>query len=273
MPEFMTLMAEGRAAALDRRFDEAAAKAERLLASVPSCLPALRLLAWAQLELGDDRALVSFQQCAELDPEDALAQVGQAIWSQQRDQRDQARRCWTRAWELEPHNQPIRRALVRLTGELPESALADGVGLLRAGRLEEAAEALRRAATAQPPDVAPMLALMTAVWGLGGRRQAFDLAVTIQAAHPHCVRAMLYVAALEDSAGRTLRSRELIARAEQADPGLVLFADTVHELGLQASIDSHRASRLAPRPGEAGAAPPAASAERGASRGWLAGVP
>ena len=57
------------------------------------------------------------------------------------------------------------------------------------------------------------------------------------------MKAALYVAALEDRAGRTLRSREAIARAEQVDPGLTLFADVVRQVGLQAALDLHRASR------------------------------
>jgi hypothetical protein len=48
---------------------------------------------------------------------------------------------------------------------------------------------------------------------------------------------------MEDRAGRTLRSREAIARAEQVDPGLTLFADVVREVGLQPALDQHRASR------------------------------
>ncbi|HEY0584172.1 MAG TPA: hypothetical protein VGE94_18450, partial [Chloroflexota bacterium] len=62
-------------------------------------------------------------------------------------------------------------------------------------------------------------------------------------AHPASVKAALFVGALEDRAGRTLRSREAIARAEQADPGLTLFADTVRQVGLQTALDLHRASR------------------------------
>jgi hypothetical protein len=61
--------------------------------------------------------------------------------------------------------------------------------------------------------------------------------------HPESVKAALYVAALEDRAGRTLRSREAIARAEQVDPGLTLFADVVRQVGLQPALDLHRASR------------------------------
>jgi tetratricopeptide (TPR) repeat protein len=244
MPEIATLIADARAAALEHRFDEAAQVAQRVLGALPSCLIALRTLAWSQLELGDERALETFVQCAAFDPEDALAYVGQAIWYQQRHQAQAATERWTRAWELDPHNQEIRRALVKLTGELPESPLAEAIGLLRSGREDEAAELLRRLRQTQPRrDVLVDLALLEASSALGLQREAFELAREVFAAAPQCVKAALYMAAVEDRAGRTLRSREAIARAEQVDPGLTVFADTVRQVGLQPALDLHRASR------------------------------
>src|SRR4051794_38819542 len=130
MSDTLILIAEARAAALDGRFDTAAELAMRITAASPSCLVAQRILAWAQLELDDERALETFQACAAIDPEDALAHTGQAIWHEQRHATAAAIESWTRAWELDPLNQSIRRALVKLTGELPESLLADGIGLL-----------------------------------------------------------------------------------------------------------------------------------------------
>jgi tetratricopeptide (TPR) repeat protein len=243
MPELLSLVAAARAAAVDHEFDRAAELAGRILEAHPACLPALRVLAWAQLELGDDRALTTFERCAEIDPEDALAAVGQAIWRQDRDQTDLAIRHWVRAWELDPYNQAIRRALVKLTGELPESAFADGVGLLRQGRADEAADVLRRVAAVEPPDMAALLALLSALWPLAARRQAFNLALTVLAAHPHCVKALLTAALMEEAAGHTLRSRDLVARAEQVDPGFELSQRVVRELGLQAVIEPQRANR------------------------------
>src|SRR5947209_2173176 len=131
MSDSLSLIAEARAAALDGRFDDATHLAMRIVAESPSCLVAYRILAWAQLELGDDRALANFQTCSTIDPEDALAHTGQAIWHEQRFATAAAIQSWTRAWELDPHNQSIRRALFKMSGDLPESLLADGIGLLR----------------------------------------------------------------------------------------------------------------------------------------------
>src|SRR5438132_7776291 len=134
MPDILNLIAEARSAAFDHRFEAAAKAAAGVLDRQPTCLLALRILAWAELEQNDDHALETFERCAAGDPEDALAYVGQAIWYQQRGQNDAALQQWVRAWELDQQSQAIRRVLVKLTGDLPESPLADAIGLLRAGR-------------------------------------------------------------------------------------------------------------------------------------------
>ena len=109
MSEIMKLIADARSAAMEQRFYDAAAFASSALERVPTSLVALRVQAWAQLELDEDAALDSFRLCAEYDPEDALAHVGQAIWYQQRGQNDEAASEWVRAWELDPHNQQIQQ--------------------------------------------------------------------------------------------------------------------------------------------------------------------
>jgi len=243
MSEILNLIAAARAAALEQRFDAAARHATALLERLPTCLVALRTLAWAQLELDDDRTLATFQRCVEHDPEDALAHVGQAIWYQQHDQDELAAAEWTRAWELDPHNQNVRRGLARLTGELPESALADAVSLVRTGRADEAVPLLKELRTHAGRDIAVEVSLIGALWASGAQREAFDVALGVLNRHPGCVKAALFVAALEDRAGRTLRSREMIARAEQVDPGLEMFADVVRHVGLEPALDLHRASR------------------------------
>jgi tetratricopeptide (TPR) repeat protein len=242
MPEILNPIASACRAAFAHRFDQAAAQVMVVLERQPASLPALRLLAWSQLELEDDQSLTTFERCAAFDPEDALAYVGMAIWYQQRRQLDAAVRNWVRAWELDPQNQAIRRVLVKLTGELPESALADAIGLLRASREDESAEILRHLRK-ERDDTAVELVLMAALWASGAQREAFDVAVAVHAGHPESVKAALYVAAREDRAGRTLRTREAIARAEQVDPGLKLFADVVREVGLQPAVDQHRTTR------------------------------
>ena len=240
----LSLIADARKAALDGQFEDAAAYATAVLQRLPSSLVALRILAWAQLELNEEAALQTFELCSECDPEDALAHVGQAIWYQQRGETDSATREWVSAWELDPDNQAIRRGLVRLTGELPESSFADAIVLLRDGRYDEAREALKRV-RAERKDVAVDMALLSAMWNTRLQREAVEPAMNVLAQHPRNVKAALYVAALEDRAGRTLRSREAIARAEQADPGLVLFADVVQQVGLQPALDLHRGVAVA----------------------------
>src|SRR5258708_13003965 len=150
MSDILKQIADARRSVMDHRFHEAAAQASAVLSHLPSCLSALRVLAWAQLELDEDEALEAFERCAAFDPEDALAYVGQAIWYQQRRQDAAASRLWVQAWELDSANQLIRRALVNLTGELPESQLADALGLLHSGRADDAADILRRLRADRP---------------------------------------------------------------------------------------------------------------------------
>jgi Tfp pilus assembly protein PilF len=242
MSDILNQIADARRAVMDHRFDEAAARASAVLGHLPSCLSALRVLAWAQLELDEDDALDAFERCAAFDPEDALAYVGQAIWYQQRRQDAAASRLWVCAWELDSANQMIRRALVKLTGELPESQLADAIGLLQAGSADDAADILRRLRT-QRSDPTVELALISALWASGAHGEAFDVAASVHSTGSQSVKAVLFVAALEDRAGRTLRTREAIARAEQVDPGLTLFAKVVRQVGLQPALDLHRSTR------------------------------
>jgi|SRR5579871_3935664 len=243
MSEILNLIADARRAAFDNRFQDAARLAASALDRLPTSLAALRILAWAQLELDDDAALTTFERCADSDPEDALAYVGQAIWHQQRQNLDAAISSWVRAWELDPHNQAIRRGLVKLTRELPESPLADAISLLRDHRAEEAVETLKKLRKERRDNAVVEVSLVTALWSVGKFGDALELANTVLGRHPHSVKAALYVAALEDRAGRTLRSREAIARAEQIDPGLTLYGDVVQQVGLQPALDLHRATR------------------------------
>lgn len=243
MADFAALIDEVRSAALEGRFFDAANGAQRILDVHPVCLPALRALGWAQLSISDDGAFETFQQCANVDPEDPLAEVGQAMWLEHRGHPERAVGKFISAWEREPHDQRIRKEVVRLGGEFPDSPLAEGIGLLQDGRNDAAANALRMAAAQHPADPAAPLALATALWRLGGKQQAYNLASTVLTSRPHCVKAILYVVAVEAASGRLLRTRELITRAEQVDPGFGIYGSVVREVGLEQVLERHHASR------------------------------
>lgn len=245
MADTMALIAEARQAAFDSRFPEAANIAQDVLHQLPSCLPALRTLAWAQSSLEDDAALDTFQACSTLDPEDPLAEAGQAIWFERHGMVPQALAKWNRAFELNPLDQQVRREIVRLGGELPETPLAEGCALVREGRFDAATAPLRLAAASNPNDVAAPLVLSSALWQVGGKQQAYNLATTVLAQRPQCVRAILYAVAVEVGSGRTLRTRELLARAEQVDPGLQINWGIVQEVGLEQVVERHLAGRQA----------------------------
>src|SRR5207248_11121072 len=134
MSDILNLIAEARRAAFEHRFVDAAAHASTALERTPTCLLALRILAWAQLELDDDAALATFEQCAEFDPDDALAHVGHAIGHEQHGETDAAVLQWLRAWVLDAHTQAMRRALVKRTGAQPHTSSAAGVSPHRGQR-------------------------------------------------------------------------------------------------------------------------------------------
>ncbi len=236
-PDVLAAVERARDAALERRFDEARVLALGILEQHPHCLPAWRTLAWSQLEAGDDEALGSLETCLELDPEDAVAEVGCAIWYEGRGDRGRAVERLTRAWELQPSHQGVRRALAGRVQELPESRLAQGVAMVNRARYEDAVELLGDATAENPPDVAALLTLMAALWHLGARQRVAHLANAVLGVRPHCVTALLYLAAVEEREGHTLRMRELLARAEHVDPGLLLSHPTLRETGLRTVLE------------------------------------
>lgn len=243
MPELAETLASAREAAMQQRFEQAADLARSALHACQSCLLAHRILAWAQLRLGDDGALTSFQQCAQLDPEDALAEVGQAMCHEAQGAPDVAVAHFLRAWELDPQDQRIRKEVVRLGEDFPDSPLADGIAALNAGRADAAVGPLRQAAANNPNDLAAPLALATALWRVDGKQQAHNLASTVLAVRPYNVKALLYVLAVEADSGHLLRTRELAARAEQVDPDLTLHAHLVKETGLAPVLERLRPGR------------------------------
>lgn len=243
MPDLAEQLQEARRAAEDQQFEEATSLAREVLKTHPSSLLALRLLGWSQLSLGDEGALDNFQTCAQIDPEDALAQVGQAICYEQRGEQQEAVSRFKQAWELDPNDQRIRREIGRLGGELTDSPLAEGIALLQAGRYDAATTPLRAAAAARPDDVVAPLSLATALWRLGGKQPAYNLASSALSAYPQCVKALLMVVAVETGGGRLLRTRELMARVEQVDPGLLLYGDLAGEFGVQVPKASNTGGR------------------------------
>jgi tetratricopeptide (TPR) repeat protein len=243
MTDIYETLGRMRQAAYANDFESAAVAAREVLEARPNCLPALRALGWAQISLDDDEALQTFEACANLDPEDGLAEVGQAVWYEKHEQPDRAIEHFVRACELEPHDQRIRREVVRLGGELPETPLAEGNALLHDGRIDPATAVLRQAAASSPNDAAVQLALAVALWRVGGKQQAYNLASNVLTSRPHCARALLVVLAAEAAGGRLLRTRDLYARADSVDPGLELYAEFVRELGLTSVVERFGAGR------------------------------
>lgn len=226
------------------RFEQARSLASAVLATHPHALLALRLLAWAELELGLDGAVAAFEACQRAAPLDPVAELGLALVARRLDQPPVALRHFCRAFELGAAEPEVRLEIQTLGGELPESRLAEGLGLLREGDYPRAAETLRAAAAAVPDDPAARLGLAHALWRVGAREQVANLCSTLLATHPHCLDALVFAIAAELAMGRILRARELLARVELVDPGHLLAAPLLAETGVSRALQGVRRGGL-----------------------------
>jgi len=84
----------------------------------------------------------------------------------------------------------------------------------------------------QPADPAAKLALAQALWLEQATDQATALASQVLATHPHSIVALMILLASELRRGRALRVRELQARIDAIEPGLVLHPEVASLLGL-----------------------------------------
>ncbi|MBI3964672.1 MAG: hypothetical protein HY329_03470 [Chloroflexi bacterium] len=231
MAEISEILRSARQAALSNRFDTAAGLCRRVLATYPNCLIALRILAWTELEGGQDTARDRFGTCSLLDPEDPLASVGQGVLHELQGRSDRALEHFVRAYELDPSDDRIAAEIVRLGGTAPQTHLAEAMRRLAKGDNAGAADHLRAASASNQSDPASCLALARAIWPLGGRTQVNNLVITVLGLSPNCLKAILYQLAVEVDGRRMLRARELVGRAAEIDPGFLLSRQYLGELG------------------------------------------
>ena len=220
-----------------RNGDRSAARALclEILKRQPNCLLAHRLLAWIGLDTGGRETITHLQQCAAIDPEDPLAEVGQAIYAELNGVSESALQHFSRAAELDPDDERIQGEIARLGGSFEDTGLSLGVQRLRAGDAKSAADVLRDAAVTSPSDAAIKLALARSLWILGLYEQAVGLATQVSATHPLSIASLMFSLAAEIRRGRGLRARELQSRVEAIDPGFILHADLGSVLALPVS--------------------------------------
>lgn len=232
MSEILEQLIAAREAAGGGSFEDARQIAADVLGSNPNCLLALRIRGWAELELGDPGAFETFNSCAAIDPLDPMAELGMAMAEEDRGQVEPALRHFLRAFEMDAADQRIRLEIRRLGAELPETHLADGLSLLAEGGVERAIEHLRAASASDPDDPSARLALARALWQVGAREQVANLCTSLLASYSHCLEALIYLVAAELAQGRTLRTRELLARVEAVDPGYLYSERLLDDTGV-----------------------------------------
>jgi len=212
---------------------EALALAREIVKQQPHCLLALRLLALLSLDAGTREALSAFQQCAAIDPQDPLAEVGLAMICEDAGVVESAIRHYRRAAELSPDDPRVEDELARLgVMAVPPTALGEGIRALRVQDTARAIPELQAALSEQPADPAAKLALAQALWLEQATDQATALASQVLATHPHSIVALMILLASELRRGRALRVRELQARIDAIEPGLVLHPEVASLLGL-----------------------------------------
>jgi Tfp pilus assembly protein PilF len=221
-----------RQAARAGQADEALALARELVQANPRNLLANRLMAWLGLERGSRDTMHYLQQCAALDPEDPLAEIGQAIFAERHGVTESALHHFRRAAALAPDDQRVREEIVRLGGDVEDSPLGSGVIGLQDGDVDGAGEALRRAVEERPEDLAAKLLLARALWLQGAVDQAVTLANQVLVANPHAVAALMILYAAEKRRGRVLQGRKFDAQAQEIDPGFTLHAPLAAVLSL-----------------------------------------
>jgi len=223
-----------RQAARSGQLDEALGMAKEVVQNNPRNLLANRLMAWIGMERGSREAMHYLQQCATMDPEDPLAEVGQAIFAERSGVIESALYHFRRAAALAPEDERIREEIERLGGEAPDGALTTGVIALQDGDLDTAVEYVRRATEERPEDLAAKLLLARALWLQGNTDQAVHLANQVLAANQSSVVALMFLYAAEKKRGRILQGRKYDAQAQEIDPGFMLH----HQLAVLRALPS-----------------------------------
>ncbi|MBI3978055.1 MAG: hypothetical protein HY331_07715 [Chloroflexi bacterium] len=230
------LLKAARSEALAGHHPRAAELSRAVLAAYPHALVALRVLGWAELEMAQPTARARFRACLLIDPEDALSEVGLGIADEGEGRFREARQHFARAYELDPGNEQIRTELQRIGGSVPSSRLVDGMRAIQAGEFAEAASHLRTASAIVPPDPAARTALVTAIWQLGGRQQVENVCRDLLTTHPNCLKALLYLLALELDLRRQLRVRDFQTRVAALDPGGILSRPLLAQTGMAEQV-------------------------------------
>jgi Flp pilus assembly protein TadD len=214
---------------------EAAGVCRDILKHHPNCLFAHRLLAVMEVEANTRDALLHLQQCATIDPEDPLPEIGCAIVTERAGVSESAIQHFRRAAELDPEDERILGELERLRSSVEETELARGILELREGDIASATATLTEALNLRADDQAARLALARALWTQGQTEQAVGQAQLVLAVNAHSIVALMLLLAAEQRRGRALRVRELQMRVDAIDPGFLLHQEIAAQLGLSAT--------------------------------------
>ena len=219
------------------RPDRALAHCQALQARYPRALNVQRLLGEVYLAMNrPDDALRAMERVLAADPDDARACCARAIAHQMRGDRSTALTWYRRACEIRPDDNMLRQAYRELAtplGQTPyrlsSAALAR---LYQRGDLFLHAEHEWQSVLSREPDrLDALLGLAETYWRLGDATRTENVVRRVLAQAPDCVKGLLILAALEQTAGRQNEAQHLLQQAAELDPerrmGRVLYAELV----------------------------------------------
>jgi tetratricopeptide (TPR) repeat protein len=217
---------ENRALIHNGRCDEAIAICKHILRYYPKHVDTYRQMGEAYLEQGDlESAKELFRRVLSADPENVIAYVGLAAIFEQQHLLDEAIWHLERAYEIAPGNFEIHKELLRYYSEV-ESRPRQRLKLTLAGlaRLyaqeglhSQAIQEFRAIATESPARFDVRVALAETLWHVGRIREAADVAQSLIAQLPYCLKANLILGVAWKESGLP-DSEMFLARAQELDP-------------------------------------------------------
>jgi tetratricopeptide (TPR) repeat protein len=216
------------------RIEEALEHCEYVLSHFPKSLEAHRLL--GEIYLAQNR-LVEAQQIFDWvltnDPENVLAYCNRALTSERMGDLDTALDCYQQAYELSRGNSQIRQEFNKLSERFGQQGfMLSRAGLarlyMRGGLLFQATQEWETVLTATPDRLDARTGLLETLWRDGNYEQAERVATSLLEEVPGCLKALLLLAHI-CYPHQPARARELLQRAEELDPEMImareLFAD------------------------------------------------
>ncbi len=240
MATLQSVRDQARAAVVAGEYPLALSLVELIRRHFPRDFETLGLAGQIQLAQGRRaEARDSFSTVLEVDPENVVARSGLALLAEEDRDLDQALEHLERAFALDSSNRQLAWEITRLHVLLSHTRPADAGfsqhaiarRFLREKRYERAIPLLEDALRRAPGAVDVAVGMAQALWLARRREQAEQVAASILADHPDCLKAMAMVAGLAFSRGDA-GALSLLRKTAELDPGNSVSRRLFVEAGL-----------------------------------------